>query len=167
MTKELLIENDYQQFFVEKMPTYDKVTYDANDGVVVIPTVVGRYCFIDQVSRESVPHSLELIRGFIENDESPVEAALRELNEEIGITVDQTSIDSVREFPSFSANSELTTQKIHVVLVQLRSSPKHIKLETQEGVDNIHWIEKCQLRYIIDEITDGVTLSALLKAKIV
>lgn len=54
-----------------------------------------------------------------------------------------------------------------MVLVQLRSSPKHIKLETQEGVDNIHWIEKCQLRYTLDEITDGVTLSALLKAKIV
>ena len=165
--KKLLIKNKYQRFYQQAKDDYQKVTFESNDGVVVIPTVVGGYCLIEHVGRLSEVPSLELIRGFMEKNETSVKAALREMSEEMGIPYDASNIADIREYGSFAIDSALTNQRIHVVVIQLVHSLAKIKPQIEEGVSDVKWISRDAIKNHVDQITDGITLGALAKAKII
>lgn len=164
--KKLIGQNDYQKFYIESLPTYDKITYESNPGVVVMLSVTGGIFFVENNQRQTEKPSLELIRGFIENNETPKEAALREAQEELGIELAQKDIADIIEIGKIQPDTALTNQKIHIMLVQLKRNDHNYKLQESEGIINYHWIKSDDIKYYISNISDSLSLAAIAKLKI-
>lgn len=164
--KELIIQNDYQKFYKEELPTYTKVTYTSNSGVIVILCAVGGIFFIGQTSRETHETSFELIRGFIESGESSREAAIREVDEELGVKIEDSQLSSVNNIGIIHPDNALTNQKIYIELVQLKSNIPTPHLQKSEGVISYHWLDKFEISEKIPRISDSLTLAALAKLKL-
>lgn len=164
--KKLILENDYQKFYKEQMPTYTKVTYTSNPGVVAILAVTGGLFFIDQASRETDQPSFEFIRGFVEDNEDPRDAAIREVEEELGIELTPSRLHTVTELGIIHPDNALTNQTIHIELVQLKNSDSNVHLQKDEGVINYHWLAKDNLKDTLPNITDSFTLAALAKLQL-
>lgn len=164
--KKLLIQNDYQKFYQEKLPKYTKVTYTSNPGVVAILTVTGGLFFIDQASRETSQPSFEFIRGFVEDNENPRDAAIREIQEELGIELTPSRLHDVTEIGIIHPDNALTNQIIYIELVQLKNSDSNVHLQKDEGIINYHWLDKDDLKDALSNITDSFTLAALAKLQL-
>ena len=164
--KKLLVQNDYQKFYQEKLPTYTKVTYTSIPGVIAILSVTGGLFFIEQASRETDQPSFEFIRGFIEDNEKPSDAAVREVEEEMGIELTPSSLHNVTEIGIMHPDNALTNQTIYIELVQLKNSDSNVHLQKDEGVIDYHWLNKDDLKDALPNITDSFTLAALAKLEL-
>ena len=164
--KELIVENDYQKFYKEQRPTYTKVTYTSNPGVIVILCATGGLFFINQISRETNESSFEFIRGFIEYGESPESAAIREVDEELGVNIESAQLFNVSNIGIIHPDNALTNQKIYVEVIQLQSNIPSPHLQTSEGVVSYHWLDKSEISEKIPQITDSLTLAALAKLQL-
>ena len=103
---------------------------------------------------------LEFPAGNVESNETPEQAAVREVLEETGITIKCKKISY-----SFYPSNGITNQKIHVVIAQyVKGFPK-----ADDEILNCYWIKKSDFEYKIckGDITDGPTLIAYLYGNIV
>lgn len=168
-----ILSNDYQKIFSEKrsfevdgkIHEYEKIEIEANDGVVAILASSGGLFFEDH--KRINGNSLEFLRGYLEKDETPIAGAKRESLEELNINendiVDCSFIGKV--YP----DNAFIKQTIYVVLIQLKSSIKEVKLQSNEGVDNLLWYDQQEILEKINhnKVSDSFTLCAymLLLAK--
>lgn len=165
-----VIENDYQRFLVTESvsPTdghhYQKVQLHAkNDGVVAVISTVGGYVLLKHQRLGQV--SLECVRGFLEVDETPVEGAIREVREELGLP--KLAVSSSYEQGIFYTDNAFSDQKIHVVLLQVDSlndnDTKHV--QCAEDVLERVWVPAGDLAETLVNVSDGFTLSAFGRVK--
>lgn len=91
------------------------------------------------------PNGYDLPKGHIEPDESELDCALRELEEETGIQPDQIKIDpsfrySVTYYSVYQETGELI-EKTTVIFVGFLQAPTHIRVKTSEhnGFEWLTW----------------------------
>jgi ADP-ribose pyrophosphatase len=103
--------------------------------------------------------SLEFPRGGVDDGESPVEAACRELEEEAGLSaVDADAVGTVH------AETGLIESGVTVVRVRVDGmNPAAVRNEGMESVAAPVWLDRSQTARAIGEgtITCGLTLAAL------
>lgn len=165
--KRKLITNKYQTFYEDSENDYHRVTFDSNDGVVVVASTVGGVLFIQHDGRLTGSHSLELIRGYIENGETAVKAAIREFTEESGLQYDVSHIANIVDYGDFSIDSALTNQRIHVIGIELAHTNATYRPQAEEKITSVQWIKKDKISDALAGISDGITLAALAKAHII
>ena len=165
--KRELITNKYQTFYEDLENGYHRVTFDSNDGVVVVASTVGGVLFIQHDGRLTGSHSLELIRGYIENGETPINAAIREFTEESGLRYDASNITNIVDYGDFSIDSALTNQRIHVIGVELAHTDATYRPQAEEKIASVQWIKKDEVSDALSGISDGITLAAIAKAHII
>lgn len=165
--KRKLITNKYQTFYEDSENDYHRITFDSNDGVVVVASTVGGILFIQHDGRLTGNHSLELIRGYIENGETPVKAALREFTEESGLQYAASNIANIVDYGNFSIDSALTNQRIHVIGIELVHTDAIYRPQVEENITSVQWIKKNKVSDKLAGISDGITLAAIAKAHII
>lgn len=164
--KRELITNKYQTFYENSENDYH-VTFDSNDGVVVVASTVGGILFIQHDGRLTGTNSLELIRGYIENGETPVKAAIREFTEESGLQYDVSNIANIVDYGDFSIDSALTNQRIHVIGIELAHTDATYRPQVAEKITSVQWIKKDEVSKALAGVSDGITLAAIAKAHII
>lgn len=164
--KHEVITNKYQTFY-EDSENDHHVTFDSNDGVVVVASTVGGIFFIEHDGRLTGTRSLELIRGYIENGETPVRAAVREFIEESGMQYAMRNIVNIVDYGNFSIDSALTNQRIHVIGIELAHTDAIYRPQVEENITSVQWIKKDRLSETLASISDGITLAAIAKAHII
>ena len=104
----------------------------AAGGVVVIDNQ-----FV-AIERNGIP---DLPKGHIEKGESPEDAALREVEEETGIT----NLKIIKELPStwhcYLLNNQWTIKKTSWFLMRTKSGMKNIP-QTEEGITKVYLVDK-------------------------
>ena len=128
---------------------------------------MGGILFIQHDGRLTGNHSLELIRGYIENGETPVKAALREFTEESGLQYAASNITNIVDYGNFSIDSALTNQRIHVIGIELAHTDAIYRPQVEENITSVQWIKKDKLSETLASISDGITLAAIAKAHII
>ncbi|MBI2857790.1 MAG: NUDIX hydrolase [Chloroflexi bacterium] len=98
MTRSLVAQNALFSVFFEEVshgrfhvPDYlvvapRRTTTNSVSGVAVVPVYEGKIGLVRSYRPAIREYSWEIVRGFVEAGESPVDAALRELEEEIQLT---------------------------------------------------------------------------------
>lgn len=165
--KRELITNKYQTFYEDFENGYHRVTFESNDGVVVVASTVGGILFIQHDGRLTGDHSLELIRGYIENDETPAQAAIREFTEESGLEYDASNITNIVDYGYFSVDSALTNQRMHVIGVELAHINGRYHPQVEEKIGAVQWIKNDEVSEVLSGISDGITLAAIAKAHMI
>jgi len=164
--KHEVITNKYQTFY-EDSENDHHVTFDSNDGVVVVASTVGGILFVQHDGRLTGSHSLELIRGYIENGETPVRAAIREFTEESGLQYAASNIAGISDYGDFSIDAALTNQRIHVIGIELAHTNATYRPQVAEKIAAVQWIKKDKISETLAGISDGITLAAIAKAHII
>ena len=108
----------------------------AAGGVVVIDNQ-----FV-AIERNGIP---DLPKGHIEKGESPEVAAIREVEEETGIT----DLDIIKELPAtwhcYLLNNQWTIKKTSWYLMKTNSGMKNIP-QTEEGISKVYLVDKIGLK---------------------
>lgn len=126
------------------------------NGVVVVPVLPdGRVVLASLMRRAIGRMSIEFPRGKIDDGETAVQAAVRELLEETGMVALNTT-----EIGKLHSNTSLLASAVSVCIVEVSGD---VSGETDGEVDNImiKSIKDVQHMILRGEITDGHTLSAL------
>ncbi|QST02286.1 8-oxo-dGTP diphosphatase (plasmid) [Pontibacillus sp. ALD_SL1] len=94
------------------------------------------------------------VGGKIEQGETPVRSAQRELIEETGITVQENDLIDAGTVRWIGEDGE---EGMHVYLVEMDSKPKHLQTirETEEGIldwKGIDWIMEFQNQGVVENI---------------
>lgn len=152
----IILHNDYQKVYAIDCGAYEKLHIDSNDGVVVVLAAVGGYYFINHIRNDI--NSLEFVRGFVEDNETPEQAALREIKEELNIQ--QDNIFDTKYINYVHSDNAISLQKIHIFLIQLKND-LDLRPQLEENVLNWEWINKQDLPEVKQNIHDALTLSAL------
>lgn len=149
----------------EKKPyfPYERVVPSSGkDGVVMIPKCKNKFLLIKQYRHAIRAEQYSFPRGYAENDSSPEENAVRELQEELNAA----SITDIKFLDRVAADSGLTSCKAYVYLIELDKFSANI---SHEGILEIVALTENEMnKWIHDgKINDGFTLSAwlLFKAK--
>lgn len=125
------------------------------DGVVMIPTHNGKYIMIKQFRHAIREEQYSFPRGYAENEGSPKENAIRELQEELGTY----SIKATKLLGRIAPDSGLTSTQVYVFAVEFDEYSAQIG---HEGILEVVELTAAELDAWIKDgkITDGFTLSA-------
>jgi ADP-ribose diphosphatase len=135
---------------------------DGVGGVVVVPRCRGRvlFCSIFRVPTRS--RHLELPRGMIEPEQSLEQTAIRELQEEAGVTANM-----VKPLGVVYPDTGLLGHSVHVFGAELPESSHVLRPKLEEGILHVVQIEITSLPAYLRSglINDGISLSALMLAR--
>lgn len=125
-------------------------------GVVVIPECNGRYALI-QHSRNGVV-LIEFPRGFIENSESHIDGAERELREELNLV----SVNSYL-LGELVTDSGLITDNVRAVLCEVKDTSQ-LSLQSSEGVIGCDYYTHDEVIELVKngKVKDNFTLASLM-----
>ena len=133
--------------------------------VVVLPVVDESELILVQVRRPLFSGSLwELPAGAVEENESPLEGAMRELREETGIHPDQvhtwTTLDSLAVMPN------RMTERAHVIRADMNLSAWEQRTESDEEIEQVAKlsIEKAHKLILSGEIMVALPIAVILRA---
>ncbi len=136
------------------IPEYHVIHYK-KESVVIIVVKDNKILFIKAVRYISNAVEIELPAGYIENGESPIEAAQRELSEETGIVS-----KNIKLLYTFNPSNGMSDQIVHVIIAEHAGGTETVQKGETAGVI---WLNKEQINDLIASkgIVDGVTLAAL------
>lgn len=125
-------------------------------GVVVIPECNGKYALI-QHSRNGVV-LIEFPRGFIENGESHIDGAERELREELNLV----SVNS-HLLGELVTDSGLITDNVRAVICEVRDTSQ-LSLQSSEGVISCDYYTYDEVIELVKngKVKDNFTLASLM-----
>ena len=129
-------------------------------AVIVIPrTPSGKHLLI-KIHRYPVDEELwEFPAGLVERGEDPVEAGVRELKEETGLSA-RSAKSSGRLLPLVG----LLSDTFYTVLAEVpEPEESDVRLQSEEGIIDSKWVTLEELRTMVrdNEISDGVTLATV------
>jgi ADP-ribose pyrophosphatase len=127
------------------------------NGVVVIPVLLDGRAVLGSLKRRAIDAmSIEFPRGKIDDGETAVEAAIRELREETGMEALK-----VKEIGKVHSNTSLLSSCVSICVASVTGK---VEGKTDGEVDHtmIKTMEALQDMIAGGEITDGHTLSALM-----
>ena len=105
------------------------------------------------------------VGGHIERDEDPIEAILREVKEEVGLsvnvigTVPQFDIQNYKELvpPAFLNRHRISPTHEHVTLIYFASSDSDTIMQQEKEIsDDCKWFSAEELAGTVDTLTDSV-----------
>lgn len=125
-------------------------------GVVVIPECNGKYALI-QHSRNGVV-LIEFPRGFIENGESHIDGAERELREELNLV----SVNSYL-LGELVTDSGLITDNVRAVICEVKDTSQ-LLLQSSEGVKGCDYYTYDEVIELVKngKVKDNFTLASLM-----
>jgi 8-oxo-dGTP pyrophosphatase MutT (NUDIX family) len=131
---------------------------DSITGVTVLPIVERQFVLLRVYRHALASKSWEAPRGFVDPDESPEDAALRELAEETGLTCAREHLVALGHYAP-----EASTMKARGALFaasRCQGVPR--APETEIGIESVEFIDTGRLERLIDagEIEDAGTLLA-------
>ncbi|MDA3892668.1 MAG: NUDIX hydrolase [Salinivirgaceae bacterium] len=136
---------------------YHQLDYP-KESVVVIVSKGNQICLIKSHRYTINKTNIELPAGYVENNEDPKNAVIREVKEETGLTISHPDF-----MFSFYPSNGMSNQIIHVFTVETKSDIiipiKH------EGIEDVFWMDIKDVEELVDsnKLTDGITLIALMK----
>lgn len=127
-----------------------------HQGVVAIPYRDGLLALAKMFRYPIGDFSLEFPRGAIEDDETEITAAIRELKEESGL-----SCVDVQRIGEIYPESGLLAQPISVVIAQV-TGQQSTREEVMEVVDSVEWFTPLEINNLINKgnVKCSVTISA-------
>lgn len=147
MTKDILYEND--SFLVIKPSKTQSLFIEKKDACLVIVTK-GKSILLIEVERNLYEDetSFEIPGGRIENGESPIQAAQRELLEETGVVTDKLK----KVFSTFPIPS-LVSEEVHVFHCELpKNAQFSLPISAQsEGITSAQFVCTSTLRSLLYE----------------
>lgn len=135
---------------------------DFNDGVIVIPVLDnGQVVLIRQYRYLRERYSVEFVMGGIHGEETPAQAAVRELREETGL--ESSNFSKIAEFEPYIGSAKDTS---HVFLANEISGNGVVNLDETEDIEVIYRRPDEIDRMIHSgEIWHGQTLAAWMLAR--
>ncbi|MGL5437448.1 MAG: NUDIX hydrolase [Lachnospiraceae bacterium] len=140
-------------------PLKYNVIHFVNESVVVVVKKNNMFLMVDSYRYPIETVQNEFPAGSIEDDETPIEAAEREVFEETGIRIACKDISY-----SFYPSNGIMDQKIHIIFADYIEGD----LIPQNEILKCYWITEDQLleNIFLGEIKDAPTLVALLYYKL-
>ena len=134
--------------------------HSGNGGAMVVPVTPSGRCLMIKLFRYPAKRYMwEFPAGMIEDGETPVEGAQRELLEETGIASDEASL-----IGSQTPLSGFVGDTFYTVLAQIPEiDVSDVKLQFEEGIVEAKLVSRQELVAMAasQEIEDGVTLMSL------
>jgi len=121
-------------------------------SVVLVAVESGEVVLVRQSRPGSGSRTLELPSGKLEDGETPVEAAARELAEECGLAAKELS-----EIRTFWAAPGYSTELVHVFEAAGLSEADPAELDDDEDIE----VERLPLAGALEELDDGASIAAL------
>jgi ADP-ribose pyrophosphatase len=141
--------------FIEVVRKDGKEIVEHGDAVAIVPVGAGHVTLVRQQRVAAGGKVLELPAGILEEGESPLECARRELREETGLHGGEWV-----EVATFFTSPGFTDERIHLFvatgLEEGEASP-----EESEDLELVR-VPLDQVPSLIDEVEDGKTLAGLL-----
>jgi ADP-ribose pyrophosphatase len=137
-------ENDYDYEVISrnKISNKDKLPTETN-AVAIIPfTKEGKLLIIKEFRYAVNDYVWEFPAGLIDQGETAIEAAIREMKEETGLDV----VEVLQEFPGAYSSVGMTDEKVAVVICRVEG-----EMNGSDGKEEIHVFEKT-----VDEVFEMV-----------
>ncbi|HBW8562354.1 TPA: NUDIX hydrolase [Klebsiella pneumoniae] len=150
----IIVENQYVTVFFNESG-HLRIS-QKHGGVVVIPECNGKYALI-QHSRNGVV-LIEFPRGFIENGESHIDGAERELREELNLV----SVNSYL-LGELVTDSGLITDNVRAVICEVKDTSQ-LSLQSGEGVIGCDYYTYDEVIELVKngKVKDNFTLASLM-----
>lgn len=136
---------------------YERVMPSHGDGVVMVVKKGERFVLLNQYRHAIRRDELGFPRGYAEPNQTPVQNACRELNEELGVEVREEDLVPLGRV---APDSGLTGGVVHVFLVNI----DHYDVRKQyEGIVDVQELTSAEIKeYIMHsgKLEDGYTISA-------
>lgn len=155
------VENQYFKFSDEN--NRFKLTQKTG-GVVVILSDQNNNLILIEITRNDQHKHLEFIRGFKESKERYEQAAIREVQEEIGISKD--SLLSVHDLGQLMPDSGLIAgEPVHVFVIKVNIKINSMRPQKSEQISKVITLSRTELSNKIrnNEIIDNFTLASFMK----
>ncbi|PIN91669.1 hypothetical protein COU56_04900 [Candidatus Pacearchaeota archaeon CG10_big_fil_rev_8_21_14_0_10_31_9] len=108
----------------------------------------------------SNPNKWSLFGGGIEKGEAPIETAIREIKEELGLTLNKTKLKLLFKKESPSGNR-------YVFYYKLYSLPKNLKINEGEHFEFLSLFELIFRRNVVNSLRAFIFIYPLLKIKMI
>jgi 8-oxo-dGTP pyrophosphatase MutT (NUDIX family) len=138
-----------------------RVSHNLVTGVAILPVCEGRIGLLKVYRHAVQSDSWEIPRGFVEAGETDVTSALRELDEETGLTCDHSEIKSLG-FVTPDAAVLAARVHVHVALRCVRIRP-YLPIELGHREFGLFEVTEVQDMIRSSEIQDPCTLIAYFK----
>jgi ADP-ribose pyrophosphatase len=156
---EIVYKND---FFQVNVRNHVLSLNNLKGGAAILPVTRQKEIILIRIFRKPInAYSLEIPRGFKEKNETTLEAAIRELDEEIACTS-----SNIHYLGYVYPDSGLMDSKIDLYLA-LDTEIKENRVQAEEGIKEIEIIKYDTVLKMVDDgiINDAYTLAALQKSR--
>lgn len=155
MTEKLVYKNKYLNITKSK----DYYFYDENEIQVMILPVIDKekFIFVKQYRKPLKKVTYEFpAGGCLNNKEKPIDAAIRELKEETGISLSKKKINKLN---TVSANPQRQRKLVHIFLADINS--KELKNRNKVKSPEINAIEIKSFREVISMFKNSKIVSGV------
>jgi ADP-ribose pyrophosphatase len=121
-------------------------------SVVLIPVDGGELVLVRQSRPGSGSRTLELPSGKLEDGETPLQAAARELAEECGLAADELT-----EVATFWTAPAYSTELVHVFEATGLAEAGPAQLDEDEDIE----LERLPLAHVLERLDDAASIAAL------
>lgn len=130
---------------------------EAAGGLVI--NEKGDYLFIYRNDKWDLP------KGKIEKDEKTKVAAVREVEEECGITVSKLGDKICKTYHAYISRGEVVLKKTHWYAMKYKGNDK-LKPQTEEGITDVRWFRKGHIDAIVQNTFPSI-LDVLVKQDLI
>ncbi|GAA4912893.1 NUDIX hydrolase [Mucilaginibacter defluvii] len=119
----------------------------------------GNYLFIYRNDKWDLP------KGKLEKDESRKEGAVREVEEECGITVSKLGDKICKTYHVYTIKRQVVLKKTHWYAMKHKGNEK-LKPQKEEGITDVRWFKKSQVDTILQNTFPSI-VDVLVKTKLI
>jgi 8-oxo-dGTP pyrophosphatase MutT (NUDIX family) len=140
-----------------------KIKYENGiSGVAILPVKDNRFGLVNVYRHPVAAYGWEVPRGFIDNNESLEDAAIRELKEETGLTCARSDLQSLG---TISPEPGIISAKVILYTANITNS-KNNEIENELGHVEFRWFTNREVTKLIHDqlMSDATTLTAYFKS---